>query len=1141
MTGIGQQLSAGTDVSLDDCFPIDDAPARSASCIGWGPHNVLQVCTRWSVSFYLTSLLSPAQQRHIRHHPLCRRTDVESVETVVGAKWATALLPEVFYPASARVCVQTTSNLVVYRVTRHGTTRVEVSCGIGIACCRRSSQPLHNADGLPENAADSPTTAADRSSRVDFSHRTSGYAEPAKVESSAARKRKQSAKTVAAPQKKGRATAAVRTRRRRRSSSDDEDESDTESTPSSDSSSSESGSSGCDSDAKTSFSANAATPKRCGRPSAARISASRAVSEKTEEESAGVETTTAVAGKQSERDASARSDANAGKDDHVAQVRNSAATLLDYAWISNDDLVVLTTLGLHVVPFYGELSDDESPQTRALPRPLYTWNGLDEAAALGFCGPTPVRLATISASGLVAQASAPALAFLQRTLVVVSSYLLRVLHVSSAPPSSDAAITVQLVQHMEVPALVSVPTAVCAVAAALRRSTVGESDDAAAEVVAFLAAPSLVLRGRFVLALPSGATSASSSSSRSCAWVSDAQFGAEQLVGEVSLRELVVAPFSTAAADEEALPLGDSAFKSVLRPNAVASSSPSAAAVSNTTVCTAVLGIGERSLVQYLLSGPSCVTLFRCPLLAGRSEMPARRCAGVSGVALHPAGAVAVVAVQSGHASHEPVHLWPISADGTETWLHRFVELAVPLRADGEPLKGGTEASVAAVTLDGADASVCNVKSLTRSQMSSSYFLRECLLSASTAQSNELHCYACALQETRQMPSSETLKRCRTLALSANAATAAEPASLLIADLGLRHTYLQLRAQHGVSLFLRWPLPVSAFVGEGQGGSAVSVVASASAMATEAKSWPWWRLLRHIWASCPWDRPVLHELVLSNAVRILAKRHGYANMSFAASERFRERAGAPAGEGTLADRQATRVSAGRCATDPDTVDVDGARCFVEAYVKQQETLLNLVAADSVASNDSFATVLTAADCESLAFLNSRGVPARASINNTSLAHSSAPAAAHVHWCVSQVWVSHLKNFLSCVAGDNVGGSLPASLSPPFSSSSSGRNAPISGPVRFPCSLCDRDAAAPFRLSLSSTSQHVPLATEATGEDESAASASARAVVHTTLFSGTTLSPLSFFSPDYVLTRCVSCGLSDYADGPLCRVCGGLLE
>lgn len=1198
-----QLLPVGTDVPLDECFPVDDAPARSPDCVSFGPHNVLQVCSRWSIAFFLSNLLSPARQCQIRHHPLCHRSDLESIETVVGAKWSPSLLPEVFYPACARVCVQTTSNLVVYRVARRGAGRVEVSGGVGIACCRRCTRYTAKADSPPKASGKASSKAAKSSTNATVAPNTAAAAAAAEVDGAAVQevgshapsapasttgaspKRKPSAKTAKPTAATSKKTAAPVRKRQRQSRSSDSSEVDDGSDSNADTESDSSSSSSSSSETSSSSSSDSSDSDAKGKPaSKAKRTPAQGASKKRGERVVKAAMSSkkgeALEGKQIESTqsnsptaASPRADLGTSRclpveveDDEAENAWptfRSEAALVDYLWLDNDDLVVLTTHGLHVVSFYGDFSDEDGPVVRDLPPPLYTWGSRDDVAHLGFQAPAPVCFSAIAADALGALAGPAAgnpLTRLRRTVVAASPYLLRVLHVSAAAHAPGSRAKVQLVQYVEVPALVSIPSAVCAVAATLRShptapSTSSATDTSdAAETVVFLAAPCLVLRGRITLSLPATTAASSELPLGATRWTADGHFGPDQIAGEVSLRAFAVAPFAAASFE----PWSDAAPGSTSLTSSTASERPATAATASrsiTAVSTAVLGIGERALVEFLLAGPSSVTLFQCPLLAGRTAMPAQKCAGVAGVALHPGGAVAMLALQSGHARREPLHLQPVVVDNERGWLRRFIELAGVLRTAPSDRAVNTDAfqnrdsDRALSGLYGDNEAEtgtpeCTTVTLVHKQASEAYFLRERLLGGSTAQSSDLHRYAQVWHVAHQMPSEDTLRHYR-------AGSVPRPHALSIADLDFRHVYLQRRTQHGVALFLRWPLPTSAAVPSQT--AAASVFASASEMAAQAAAWPWWRLLRHIWASCPWDRPVLQELVLSNAICILAKRHGYANMAFAVSERYRERDGeSAAAAAAAAPVQGTLVDPSTCSTDPDTVDVDGARCYVEAYVRQQEEVLKLALAGEAggalsSSVGASSVVLTAADCATAA------VACCDSQSQRSGRASSMEQARQVHWCVSEAWVQMLKAFLASISGGATssavaGASSSSALLPTKEVSATAvSDSPITAAprvARFPCSLCDRDKAAVLDLSLSCTSLHTPpLSSSAddSGSAETTLSSSAAPVAHTTLFSGTTFSPLSFFSPDYVLTRCVACGLSDYADGPLCRVCGGLLE
>ncbi|KAG8348286.1 hypothetical protein ERJ75_001354700 [Trypanosoma vivax] len=84
---------------------------------------------------------------------------------------------------------------------------------------------------------------------------------------------------------------------------------------------------------------------------------------------------------------------------------------------------------------------------------------------------------------------------------------------------------------------------------------------------------------------------------------------------------------------------------------------------------------------------------------------------------------------------------------------------------------------------------------------------------------------------------------------------------------------------------------------------------------------------------------------------------------------------------------------------------------------------------------------------------------------------------------------------------------------------------------FPCSICGSAEQNDMRLSLSSTNYAKTEAEITTGCSSGH---------HATFFSGYSFIPLMFLSEHEVLSRCHSCGLYDYAQGALCRVCDGLM-
>ncbi|GET93629.1 hypothetical protein, conserved [Leishmania tarentolae] len=1066
-----ERLPSGTEVAVEKCFPVDDAPARSADCISWGPHNVLQVCTRWTVSMYLASLLTPACQRSVRHHPLAHRIDGESVEVVVGAKWSTALLPEVYYPATARLCVQTTSNLVVYRVSRHEANRVVTSHGIGIACCRGglARLPAHS-DGIVGEGSPSerPLSCSPTVERPSIGKRNRGATKTSVKGRPRAKTKSSTTKTSTAARRKRRQGSCSTAN----GSSDDEDAS----RSNSDASSSSSGSQ---------ILATRFVPQ--SRAAAAGADNSGSLH--------GGATSAPV----SEGSPYRRRAATNAVDVDTASTDNDVGSVVDYTWLDQDDLLVLTSQGLHLVALAGDLSDDDGPVTHSLPPPLYRWGGEDEVAHLGFRGPAPFCMAVLFPDGLVGStATASALARLRRVVVIASPYMLRVIHVTRSSPTNRAGV-VHLAYTMEVPLLTSVPTSVCAVAVRCAEQRAAQVADPPqgleVEVVVFVSAPGAVIRGRFVLTqLPSTSESVVLSPCRRIVFQVDAQYGSNILVGEVCLRRLMVVPF-------------------------VAYSKVAGAGVGSEGACidspnselhdaaVAVLGIGEKSVYEFLACGPSSTVLIQCPMLAGCSEMPPRRCAGISGVALHLSGTLAVAAVQTGQANHEPTHLWPVSVDMRGGWLRRLVELGTLFPDTGVDTLHKESAFGGAV--EPCDSSRSIVQSMLLQQASASFFLHEQLFPGSVAQSSEIHRYAQAHQRAHQLPTKEMLHDYRRSMMPGCVASSRMPS---LADMSARRRYLQLRTQYGVDLFLRWPLQSSTVAGHAA-SSISSVFASPASMQAMQASWPWRLLLQHIGATCPWDGPVLSELVLSNAVRILAKRYRYANMTREGSESFR-------------DSATTTAESAHCATKPDALDVDGAIAFVEAYIKAQKIAVRQTNGGRQTASLSSPHLITAADCA-----ESTGADRENERLPRKVARDAPQLAAKVHWLVSSTWVSSLEAFLEATAYTHRRGADISSAVGCIASETS-------SPHLFPCSLCDRSTCVHFLLSLSSTSTHLPAGDDAEVVRDASG---ATPVSHTTLFSGTTLSPLSFFSEDYVLTRCLACGLSDFADGPWCRVCGGMLE
>lgn len=1052
--------SSGTVVALEGTFPVDDAPARSTDCVGWGPHNVLQVCSRWFVSFYLASLLSPDCQRGVRDHPLThRRIEADSLEVIVGAKWSHALLPEVFYPATARLCVQTTSNLIVYRVSRHGTGRVHASHGIGLVCCGSGYQAPPNERGASSQGSAPPPAPMEGDSSAAPPLAPGGAAGGAAPAKSGKK----------APPKASKAKTAATTRKRRRRACSDS------STSSDDSSSASStGTSDADDEERV-----ASRSRRATQGARRATSSPRASAAKPRKGDAPAPKKTRAAPSPSREATGQQSSGRNSESGPTAEqlaTQDGDVALIDYHWLDQDELAVVTTKGLHLVSMLGDTSDEDAPATRHLLPPLHRWGSPEEDAALGFRAPAPVCAAALFTDGLCLTAPAPALAHLRRVILVASPFFLRVLHVTRGTPPA-----VRLLQVVEMPQLQSVPASLCVVALpsptphptenSMRASgSGGGGEEPGADIVAFVAVPGAVLRCRFRLtsaapAIPRARCHAETVQVEAC-------YSLEAAVGEVCLRRLMPVPFVTGRVTAHgSAEAGDAAE----------------AGSGSRSVAVAVLGVCERTVLGFTPDGPSLSLFLQCPLVLGCSDMPAHRCAGVCGVAVHASGTLALAAVQTGQAAHEPLHLWPVCADTPDGWLARLAALGGLVLEPARQLQSERARSRAG---DGAAAQrgrglLC---SMLQRQTSTSFFVHEQLFAGAAAPVTlELHRYWHARERAHAPPSPEALEELRRLAASDGLGACARmvPAT----DVLLRRRYLELRAEYATSLFLRSPppgagslLPGTTGDDDADAGVSASLLLAPAALASLVVGWPWWRLLRHLRLTCPWDRPVVSELVVANAVLVLAKRYSYAKTAPQASETLRDSAAStstPANGRVVGAHEGLSTTAEAvvsCATRADALDVDGAIAFVEAYVRAQRAALRLETSSTAAS---------------------------------------------AHWCVSESWVSSLQAFLNATAYRHRSGAEPAS--------------DTAAPHLFPCSLCDREGSVQLRLGLASTSTHVPPPSPGTATPASAAPAR-----HTTLFSGATLSPLSFFSEECVLTRCLACGLGDFADGPLCRVCGGLL-
>lgn len=990
----GIPLSSETPISLEECFPVKDFPVRSPNCISWGPHNVLQVCTRWSISFYLPSLLAPAIQIHVRRHPLCYRSETESSEVVVGATWSASVVPEGYYPATARLCMRTTSQLIVYRVTRQGERAVSCSKGIGISFV--ASQGKTTKDAVPD----------DNLSALSHLPRRKGgtLATPASLP----KKRSSRASRSTAPSKNCR-------RRRRRSSSVSSDSSGS-------SSSSTSSAQASSKESRDTFLVSMTTERR--------REAGPSREKQTYEGRVGPQV-----------------------------LPSDFPPLVSYVWISGDDLAVLTHQGLHIISFYGDFTDDEAPQIHPLPHAVYLFSSEDPLQV------SPSLPYLVTSLALVSDCDEtvidPALwPTLSRIVVVASLYFLRIVYI---PPTTSKTTPI-LLAIVEVPTLSAVPTSLhCCLTRHDTSSTQRLPSESHVDVLTFISCAGTVLRGRFQLSkgllsrCSSGAVSATPITATvphpslfTALWLSEAIYGFDAIAGELSIRGFSAVSLSN------------------VQPVETTSCSSSH---SNSSFM--ILGVGQRSIVGFFSGSTQSVVLFRCPSLASADEMPARRAAGVAGVAVHPSCALGLLALHTGYRRHAPLHLLPIFVNDEASLLHRMLRLSgiIPDAQSPELVAAERNSS-----LPKTPRRFCTspFQCLFLQQRSPSFFAWELLFSGSAGVSTALHAYLREWHEIRRFP------------LTILEATDTRSRSTAIHDVALRRFYLLLRQQYGVGLFLRWRLPSSTLL---------------CSSGSNPNTWPWWQLLFHIWRTCPWDAAVVHELILANAVLILAKSCGFANIALAEGEELvstPDISASPNLNKTVGDQGAI-VS---CATSPHVLSVHGASAYVMAYLQYQRAALPLAATKTGTERGvlDLSAVLTVADC----------------LSPNEISSTTTDAASH--WLVSMEWMAKLQEFLKTAIQSKES---------------------VYEHMLFPCSVCDAPSCAAMTLDLSSVATH--LSSSSPTANSTVARHTPEVIVrHTTVFSGTSLSPLSLFAPEFVLTRCLACGVSNYAEGPLCRVCGGLL-
>lgn len=1022
--------SSYTPVHDADCFPVDDHAARSTDCVSWGPHNILQVSTRWAIKLYSNSLVRHVREVVLRQHPLCYRSDLESPEYVLGAKWSPQLLAEGSYPACARLCVRTTANLVVYRITRHGAGGIAVSHGIGIGLGYHPNDLTRTADG------DGPT-----------------------AEESSQRKRRAPAKREA---KKPLGKQSGRRRRRENSPtpSDSIAEGCTSSVSEEDRDSAAAGSSRGPSPAKMGKPGTAkavpafqpiwpdgahAASKR-GRnipsgntnPSSAQTSSgpSPAVGERTKppggkrtlepallqswahsirETTRGAAPPVPTSRKPQPDWASDDTEILLTGSRRVQQTRGQTKAvpaapasgppvgmqrlnLVDYFWLSDDVLLYVTEQGLHVLDFQNDTADETEPAVHPVPPPIHAFSS-DE---LG-CFPTRPSCATHiqcdPGLAFTLQSTGVSAATAHGMFLVASPFFLRVFLV--------AARAATLVGCVEVPDLSSFPTCACAFLASVSspEASVGSSG-VTGDITVFLSTAEATVRGRISVDF----TAVSQRRSQEAEvplrteWKPQVVYGASSGASE----ESCMLGFTVASLASFSLPSAHASARFM-------TSSPYL-----------VLASSRHVLYALLPDNQQCIPLLRCPILAGSSELPPKAAVAVCGVAIHASFALSVVALQTGRYNHDPLHLLPVSANDVGSFLHRLL--------DYNGVFAGEEVAPPATGHKFTETELLNA--LLRRQRSSSFFLWEQLFPLN-GQSTYLRPYAIGWQSLFAGNAESMIANSH---LDDSIIRTNLRKQLGEVGQSIRDDYLQRRTEHGVQLFLRWPIPSDLSIRQADG---------------DLRQQAWWGMLLGLWRRCPSDPTPLQECILSNAVVAIACHAKYANMSLQEGEAF----------SSPSDPSGT--------ASPYTFSFHGALEYVRRYIEEMEDALQQLQSNSTTTPQ---------------------------LDHTGRA---------VLWSCSAPWVATLRDFIAATT----------------------HSSDVSVVHRFPCSICDAPGVATLGLSLRCTTQHVPHAGPLTAQPES----------HTTVFSGRTFSSLPFLSAEGVLTRCVGCGGCDFAVGPMCRICGGILQ
>lgn len=633
--------------------------------------------------------------------------------------------------------------------------------------------------------------------------------------------------------------------------------------------------------------------------------------------------------------------------------------IIGYEWFPRDLLVVVTFRSIYIVdePNKANSVDEgkESQQQREyLPPPSYRFTGNPEASLRPSCA---ARVVGANAESM--------------RLVVASPLFLRVFSISVEGG-------VNLLCCVQIPLLGGVPASLCCVQASEERP----------DIRVLVSVPLHVIHGNIIMSGAvgephnrgegfRGGSCVAATAEQTAEWQLVNVWGCESGFGD----DITVSRFVTISLGSFALRGSDFTI-----PSSVAGGGPFV-----------VLGVCRRRLVGFF--GKSCINLIQCSRM-DCFVPPDEEGTELTGLAFHPSCTLAVVALQTASRRHPPFQLFPCPVERSGGFLERLLYFQEGF-ASVFDVEQSQARGVHGPALAGRVSALNNLQCR---QTSTSYFMWEKLLPRSALSRNFLQGDGLRQYGSCRLP----LISCPALLDSSDASP-----GLLAA---LRMTYLNLRCEYGIELFLRFP-----------------------------ESNALWRQTLIRLQRLSVDSYVITELILANAIQLLADKVSYSG--------FR------------------RDGFQKCALPNDEYSLSLAYAAALQFIRLYHQMCEEKEADEM-------------------------------------------------WSHSGEFKKQLNKFMACLEREGGGNGI------------SNKGQPEPDP-RFPCSVCGEVEKNRLSLSLFSRNQNVPKEGEQTTSDCSEGH-------HITAFSGRNFATLCFLSQDEVLSQCHACSVFDYAVGPYCGVCEGLM-